>query len=420
MEIIHTSDLHIVPEVFYDTVLEEAYYNVLREIVEKTIESKSKYLVISGDMFDRSNPPLSVVAKTVGLLRELREHEVRVVVVPGNHDVSRTRSSILHVLSEAGLIHLLDFNEANGLVLEPLVFEGDKLVFYGIPGFKGSSSQEIEYLKQRKVIFKNYSSYKDYNLIILAHISTRFAGYDPSKYANRYGSLYLEYEDLLNKLPSNTIYVALGHIHLPIPFDVEFKGNIAYPGAPIGFDFNDLYETYELNKINVFRRILRVDLSRQPPVVKSIKLEAVPRVYYKRIDAKSIDDVKEQVVRIFSDIDASTQAVLLVDAVGLDKPTSELENFRRELMKKKKVFIRIRTMSKAMVSFHDNLDAGSSISAGEISINEIESMVLREFVAKNKLKIPAEKLKIVIDTLGHSQDISPERLLDEIIKELGD
>lgn len=419
MEIIHTSDLHIVPEAFYGTVLEEAYYNVLKEIAEKTVESRSRYLLVSGDMFDRSNPPLGVVVKAVSILRELKEHNVRVIVVPGNHDVSRTKSSILNVLREAGLIHLLEFTEATWLVLDPLVFEDDRIVFYGIPGFKGSSSQEVEYLKQRKVTFRSASDYKEHSVLVLAHINTRFAGYDPSKYANRYGSLYLEYEEFLNRLPANTLYVALGHIHLPIPFEVEFKANIAYSGAPIGYDYNDLYETHELSRIDVFRRILSVDLSCSPPLVRSIKLETTPRVYYKRFDVKGIDEVKDHVLRILNEIDSSPYAVLLVDAVGLEKTTSELENFRRELMRRKKIFIRIRPMSKALASLYEDSNVNLSLGTGELSITEIESLVLREFVARNKLKISIEKLKFIIDALSRSQEISTERLLDEIIKELG-
>ncbi|MEM1761137.1 MAG: hypothetical protein QW043_00980, partial [Desulfurococcaceae archaeon] len=74
LQIIHTSDLHLVPEMFENTPVEEAFYNVFGEIAEKTIESGVKYLLIAGDMFDKPSPPLGIVMKAVSVLRRLREN----------------------------------------------------------------------------------------------------------------------------------------------------------------------------------------------------------------------------------------------------------------------------------------------------------------------------------------------------------
>ena len=146
------------------------------------------------------------------------------------------------------------------MILEPLVFQDDRLVFYGVPGFRGSSNREVEYLKHGTTRFRGLRDYSNYELIILAHINTKFAGYDPSRYSKRYGQLYMEYEDFLHKLPENTRYIALGHVHLPIPMDDAFKGKIAYPGAPIGLDTADLKETFELGKISGFRSDSDIDV----------------------------------------------------------------------------------------------------------------------------------------------------------------
>ncbi|MEM1528725.1 MAG: metallophosphoesterase [Desulfurococcaceae archaeon] len=420
LQIIHTSDLHLVPEMFENTPVEEAFYNVFGEIAEKTIESGVKYLLIAGDMFDKPSPPLGIVMKAVSVLRRLRENGVRVVVVPGNHDVSRSRPGVLNLLAEAGLIHLLEFSEEMGwLLLNPLVFEDDKLVLYGIPGFPGGGSREVRFLKQGLVKFKNLSTYKNYNVVVLAHINTKFAGYDPSRYYNRYGKLYLEYEDLLRRFPGNTIYVALGHIHLPIPLDTAFRSNIAYPGAPIGMNVGDLLETAELEKLGAFRRSLLVDTSSTLPLVKSIRLESALSVLHENVTVKGIDELKDRLAELVGRAEGSGYTALIVDVNGMDRLNSEIEAFRRDLMKKKNVYIKLRLVD-AVKALPIPVVTINAQARQDLSIPEIELNVLKEFISKHRLNMTADKLKRIIDLLGSPYDVSPERLLEEVIKELGE
>lgn len=401
--------------------MEEAFYRIFNEIAEKTVENDVKYLLISGDMFDRYNPPISVVLRTVGTLKKLRDKGIRVVVVPGNHDISRIKTGILNLLSEAGLINLLDFTEEKSwLVLHPHVFEDDKLVFYGIPGFRGSSSREVEYMKQNLVRFDRLQGFNRYQVIILAHINTKFAGYDPSRYQSRYGRLYLDHEDLLKRLPSNTKYVALGHIHLPIPLDRSFRGNIAYPGAPIGIDINDLLETSELAKLNVRRRILLVDISSEPPLIKSLELESSPGVQYTRLRVKNAEELKDHLNELIDDIEQSKYLALIIDVEGLDRLTSDIENYKREVEKRKGVFIKIRVRSRTQEQILPMGLSDVTVSYRDLSISEIEMAILQELVSKTKLGISADKLKWIIDTLGSLQEINYDKLLEIIVKEIGE
>jgi len=94
--------------------LESSYYSVLEEISNNVLREKAKYLLISGDMFNTDRPSMGIVIKTVGVLKKLVDSGVRVIVVPGNNDLSRTRTSVLDLLARAGLIHLLDFKEEMG------------------------------------------------------------------------------------------------------------------------------------------------------------------------------------------------------------------------------------------------------------------------------------------------------------------
>lgn len=420
LEIIHTSDVHLVPEGFENTPLEEAFYSAFSEIAEKAIEQKVKYLLIAGDFFDKPNPPFSIVIRAVSVLRRLRESGIRVIVVPGNHDVSRTKTSVLNVLAEAGLIHLLEFSEEMGwLILSPLIFDDDKLVFYGIPGFRGGGSREVEFLKQGLVKFKNAPKYRNYNIVVLAHVNTKFAGYDPSKYANRYGKLYLEYEDLLRRFPENTTYIALGHIHLPTPLDATFRSNIAYPGAPIGIDILDLLETAELEKLGASRRVLLVDTSSTLPLVKSIYLKSTPKIRRELIEAKSTEELKDQLARLVGGVECSKHTALIVDVTGIDRLDGDVEAFRKDLMRKKNVYIKLRLRDVVKEPLIPLVAVDVATHQG-LSVAEIELNVLREFVSKRGLKVSADKLKWIIDFLGSPYEVPPEKLLEELIKELGE
>lgn len=418
MNLIHTSDLHLVPDWFADTILENSYHDVFNEIADNVINEDSRYLLISGDFFDVHNPNLNIVLRVVRVLKRLKEKNIKVVVVPGNHDFLRIKSSILNLLNEAGLIHLLEFNEVeNWLVVEPLVFQDDKIAFYGIPGFKGTSNREIKYLKDGLVKFTKESQLKDYTLVILAHLNTRFAEYDPSKYSRRYGHESLEYLEFLRRLPSNTRYVALGHVHIPIPFEDSFKGNIAYPGSPIGRDTADLIETYELMNRDIHRRILSVDISHDPPSVRSIRLENTPIVHYRRIDAKDFNDLKAQVDKALDEIELRKYTVLIVDVKGVEKSTRDIEAYRVDTMKRKNIFLKIRVFPRSILSLEQEQLTDIPVSDKDISIYELEEMILRTIIEKSSRKISYDKLKFIIDLIS-SENLSPEFILSTILREM--
>jgi DNA repair exonuclease SbcCD nuclease subunit len=230
----------------------------------------------------------------------------------------------------------------------------------------------------------------------------------------------MEYEDFLHKLPENTRYIALGHVHLPIPLDESFKGRIAYPGAPIGLDTADLKETFELGKIGGFRRILRVDLSSETPLVKSLRLENTPRVYYKQLTTRSIDEAKSEVKKLIDEVEPGKYTVVLVDVKGLESASIELENYALELMKsyrKMNLFVKIRATTSELEEYAPSIDITPE--SKELSIEEIELRVIREYLAKKRINIPPEKIHWLINTLGQGMSGSIEKVIQEILKEIG-
>lgn len=422
MILIHTSDLHLVPSNLQGTILENAYYEVLEEISEVVLNEQSRYLLISGDFFDDYRVHYDILIRVSKQLKKLRDNGVRLVVSPGNHDLARNRDGVLDLLSSLGLMYLTMFEEAKGwLILDPLVFDDDEIVFYGVPGFRGSSNKEVEYLKQGTTLFKDSSMYKDYYVVVLAHIQTRFHGYDPSKHSWRYGSLYLEYEDFLRRMPANTRYIALGHLHLPIPYDESFRSKAAYPGAPIGIDLNDFHDTCELVSKGVHRGVLRVDLASDPPLLKTIRLEHAPKAYCTTIQTDSLEDARTQVKKIVKDMELGEYIILVVEVESKRLTASDIARLNYELNKEfrdKRVYVRL-SLHGVIEEPEYPLIRVDIEAVSNFSIDELELKVIQEYVSKKKPGLSAEKIQWVINYLGRDLGQLSEKHIRDLLREMG-
>lgn len=429
--LIHTSDIHLGVDRYVKSPLWGAYIDVFMEIGNRVLESGSRYFVISGDMFNGTTVGFDVLINAIRVLRDLREKGVRVIVVPGNHDNSPTGRSVLNILAESGLIYLLKYEEIHDYLLSrPLVFNDDKVVFYGIPGFR--NMREVEYLRNNHIKYLDIYDHRDYEVILVAHTNVKIHGYDPTRFADRYGKITTDEVELHRNIPPETRYIALGHIHLPLPIEREFYGSMAYPGTPIGMDINDLRETARLIEKGFRRRVLMVDTSRKPPYVKSIDLVQSPFVKTLKIDVRSEDELLNGVKEILDKaiVTESKYNVLIIHVTGLEKINMSIENTIRETAFKRNIHIELRPVERGR-----GLDSGlflSDINAtrdmeydvektlGEII--DLEEKILREISSTGRVSIPLSKLKWLIDRLSEpiSSDVKIEELLVEIEKELSE
>lgn len=423
--LIHTSDLHLGVDRFARTPIAGAYIDVFNEIAEKTIEQGSRYLVIAGDMFHTVNPSFDTLLSVVRTLKKLRDSGIRVVVVPGNHDNSPSGKSALNVISEAGLIDLLGYDEVhNYLISRPLAYPDDSIVFYGLPGFR--RSKEVEYLKNGLVRFLDLKHYEKYKVVVVAHVSTKIQGYDPSKFATRYGHLVSDEGELSRRVPPTTSYIALGHVHIPLPFERKFRGKLAYPGAPIGMDANDLRETAHLNERGIKRRVLVVDLSLDTPQVNSIDLDSTPYVKISTIEAKSADEVLKVLPKEVSELPSDYKyKVLLLYASGLERVDIKLDTALRSASSKYNVHIIVQP-KPPQVGIEDVL--GGGLVAAEVfdiektlpEIEDIEEQVLKKVVPRLGLRLSIDKLKWLLNRMSDQVlgDTGCDELLIDLEKEV--
>lgn len=103
MKIIHTSDWHIGKIVNEFSMLEDQRY-MLEKLIKVIDEEKPEVLIIAGDMYDRSIPPVDAVELLNDTLNEIVINKgVKIVSISGNHDSGERVSFGSKLLEKQGL-----------------------------------------------------------------------------------------------------------------------------------------------------------------------------------------------------------------------------------------------------------------------------------------------------------------------------
>lgn len=119
MRIVHLADLHI-GKIFHDVSMISDQAHMLDQIVRTVRDSKIDVVAISGDIYDRSVPPVqATVVMDDFLTRLLLEVGVRVVITPGNHDSAERLSFGGRLVRSQGLYIAAGLPGA----IEPVILE---------------------------------------------------------------------------------------------------------------------------------------------------------------------------------------------------------------------------------------------------------------------------------------------------------
>lgn len=257
MKILHTSDLHIGKIVNEFSMIEDQRH-ILKQI-EKIIEEENiDVLMIAGDIYDRSIPPVEAVELLNNFLSNLTlNKEIKVLAIAGNHDGGERLCFGNQILEKQGL-HIVGRDEEIYQKIS-LEHQNDKYNFYLIP-YKDPSV--IKKLKDDATI-KNHNDAmkatinmieesfdKDEINILISH------GYMTMKREkaldfeeNIYEKAELEISeserplsiggtDLIDAQMFQIFdYVALGHLHGRQQVGVE---KIRYSGSPLKYSFSEV------------------------------------------------------------------------------------------------------------------------------------------------------------------------------------
>lgn len=223
---VHMADCHL--GAFRDPVLRELSLESFQKVMDRCLEEKVDFILISGDLFHANIPDMGVVNQAVMKMREVRDAGIIIYVIYGSHDFSPNETSIIDILASAGLFQKIVKGEIvdNKLKLEFFSDSKTKAKLVGISGRTLGLEREYYEMLDRESLEKE----KGFKIFAF---HTALDELKPSSLAPM-ESMPLSY------LPKAFDYYAGGHIHAMIEEKISGYGTIRYPGALFGYGFRDL------------------------------------------------------------------------------------------------------------------------------------------------------------------------------------
>lgn len=257
MKIIHTSDWHIGKIVNEFSMIEDQKY-ILNRLIDLIEKEKPEVLIIAGDVYDRSIPPVEAVELLNETLSNLIiDKKVKVLAISGNHDGGERLSFGSQILEKHGLYIAGRDDE---LYKHVVVKDGEKNVnFYLIPYKDPALTRKILDEKEIKshndamkfVVekIKDNINYEEVNILV-GHGYVTMKREDAIEcIENKYEVANLETSeserplsiggtDLIDgKIFDDFDYVALGHLHGRQKIGRE---EMKYSGSILKYSFSEV------------------------------------------------------------------------------------------------------------------------------------------------------------------------------------
>jgi len=227
MRFAHLSDCHI--GCWRDPKLRKASIEAFKTAIDKCIEMTVDFIIISGDLFNTSQPSIDELKEAVIKLKQLHDRVIPVYLVAGSHDFSPSGKTMLDVLENAGLVKNVAEGESEGNSLK-LKFVIDKKTGAKITGLLGKKGglEKGFYSDLDKTNLEKEDGYK----IFLFHTAiAELKTPDLEEMEAMPASL----------LPIGFDYYAGGHVHKVI-CEKQGKGLIVFPGPVFPTNFKEIEE----------------------------------------------------------------------------------------------------------------------------------------------------------------------------------
>jgi DNA repair protein SbcD/Mre11 len=264
MRLLHTADWHL-GQKFQALNRDSEQSAALLWLIEIIKSEKIDVLVVSGDIFDVNNPPVSAEQIYYNFLLQLRETDCQhVVIIGGNHDLpSRLNAPAgllkalnVHVIGAATdpiKDEIIVLNDKSGAVMGVIV----AVPFLRDKDFKVSTSGESSEQRMQRIKDGIYAHYQEVTsllmdkkgefaplfkdpklrppLIATGHLYATGASASEEQTKIYIGNL----ENIsADQFPPIYDYIALGHIHRPQI--VGKKNHVRYSGSLIHLSFSEL------------------------------------------------------------------------------------------------------------------------------------------------------------------------------------
>ena len=283
----HISDLHLGYSQFSLEEREEDVYRVFHEAIDASIKERVRLIILAGDLFHNPRPCGKAIITLGNIFKKLKEKQIPVVFVLGEHDISRLRDvPFIHIYSNLGLARKLRCDEP---------FRVENCILFGADKERHSNIDSlIENMRHAEHLAKQHDGKK----VLVLHQGLA----DFNRFAGELNS---------TDLPAGFNYYALGHYHDHLEKRFEFLGGpLAYPGSI------DLTPSEGIKEVD--KGFIITDMSGEEPSIQWIKLESRRQQFSARIDYKDIANQVELIIKKATAYDKKPIARIEVAGSNID------------------------------------------------------------------------------------------------------
>lgn len=392
MKIIHTSDWHIGKIVNEFSMLEDQKY-ILDELIKLVDKERPDVLIIAGDMYDRSIPPVDGVELLNNILSKLvMEKGIKVLAISGNHDSGERVCFASNILEKQGL-YIVGRDEELYRKIE-IDDEYGKVNFYLIP-YKDPSvikklldnSEIRNHNDAMKAVVENINENidkSDRNILVAHGYVTMYREEAKESSEDKYEAANIEVSeserplsiggtDLIDcNIFNDFDYVALGHLHGRQKIGRE---EVRYSGSLLKYSFSEVNQKKGVTIFNIDKdKNVTLDLRELKPIRDL------------RIIRGNIDELIEVGRSVVDGREDYIQAILL-DEGELINPIEKL----------RAVYPNVMLITREKKREHDE----NSTSAKKGYKNKSEKDLFEEFYnALSDGEFTEEKSKIIDETIN--------------------
>ena len=251
VKFLHTADWHIGRKLQGKDLLEDQQY-VMNNLISKIDETKPDFLIIAGDLYDRSVPSKEATILLQELLVKINiECNIPIFAISGNHD-SRERLAI----GEAWFSkHKFYLHTRLDQSFDKITFEDTDI--YLLPYFEPFEARE--HFEDATLTTHNSATkrvideiYKNIDMsktnILVAHTFVSGGLETDSEREISVGTV----ENVAVEIFEKFDYVALGHLHNPNAIKEE---RIKYSGSPMAYSFSEATQTKGMRLVELTKEI---------------------------------------------------------------------------------------------------------------------------------------------------------------------
>ena len=288
VKFLHTADWHIGRKLQGKDLLEDQQY-VMNNLISKIDETKPDFLIIAGDLYDRSVPSKEATTLLQELLVKINiECNIPIFAISGNHD-SRERLAIGEAWFSKHKFYLhTRLNQA----FDKITIEDTDI--YLLPYFEPFEARE--YFEDATLTTHNSATkrvideiYKNIDMsktnILVAHTFVSGGLETDSEREISVGTV----ENVAVEIFEKFDYVALGHLHNPNAIKEE---RIKYSGSPMAYSFSEATQTKGMRLVELTKEIfteefISLEQKRKLHNISTTYEEVFAKVFQQNFDCKN-------------------------------------------------------------------------------------------------------------------------------------